>query len=302
MIRKIYSFYTTLFCCFILCSQGLKMTVAEPAKTLEKILKAPPGWSSTDFQADYRSNNLHEYLNGGAERYLGYGFEQLLVREFVSSNRNSRIRVELYLMDSPANAFGIFSSDRGGEKPVGVGQDAALGEYLLQFWQSSYFVRIQDFELEGGLRESLLSFGRLISSQLPEPLAEDRPKLLSVLPAEGLIESSVCYFHTQNSLNSLIYLSEENLLGLGPETKALSAEYKTGEKSGIVRCLVIQYPTQQACGENLSRFLSSRDKLTGSSRKELSHVSVNANYLLALFGPCNPEWIRRFESKLWKNI
>ena len=278
------------------------MTATKPDKELVKILEAPSGWTASGFQAEYLSHNLHEYLNGGAERYLGYGFQRCLVREFVSGSCSSSLRVELYRMDSPANAFGIFSSDRRGEKPSGVGQDAALGEYLLQFWQNRYFVRVQDMELQGGLRQSLLSFGRLISSRLPDPRAEDRPGLLSVLPAEGLDRSSVCYFHTQNSLNSLIYLSEDNVLGLGPETEALSAEYKTGKKSGIVRCLVIRYPTQQACRDNLSGFSAGRDKLAGSSRKALAHVSANANYLLALFGPCGPDWIREFENKLWKNI
>jgi hypothetical protein len=172
----------------------------------------------------------------------------------------------------------------------------------LQFWQNRYFIRIQDFELEGGLRQGLLGFGRLISSRLPEPRAQDKPGLLSALPSEGLIESSVCYFHTQNSLNSMIYLGEENLLGLGMETEALSAEYTAGEKNGIVRCLLIRYPTQQACAENSARFLSNRDKLAGSLPKKLSHVSANANYLLALFGRCDQAWIRTFENGLWKNI
>jgi len=277
------------------------MAEAAPVRKLETVLTAPPGWSETDYRASYGRDNLHEYLDGGAERYLGYGFEQLLVREFISDRENSRIRVELYLMDRPANAFGIFSSDRGGGEASDVGQDSALGECLLQFWQERYFIRIQDIELEGGLRDSLLAFGRLISNRLPEPSAGHRPELLALLPARGLIASSVCYFHTQNSLNSLIYLGEENILGLGPEIEALSAEYETGEKSPTAHCLVIQYPNQQACAENATRLQGSRDTLPESSRSELSHVSANANCLLVIFGRCDPGWITRFEKNLWKN-
>ncbi|HUU28382.1 MAG TPA: DUF6599 family protein [archaeon] len=258
----------------------------------------PPGFSPTGFRSSYKSENLHDYLNGGAERYLGYGFKELVVCEFIFEQSRSPIVAEIYLMNSPANAYGIFSSDRAGENPDSVGLDAALGDYLLQFWQGPYFVRIMDSDLAGGLKNALLSFGKSISAAMPGPQASDRPEIISLLPVQGCIPSSVCYFHTQNSLNSLVYLGEKNLLGLGPEVEAVSAEYRIKETGRIIRCLIIRYPTGRACKAGFENLVRSRDKLPEAARRELSHLSVFAEKLLVVFGKAESTWIRNLEEKL----
>ena len=268
-----------------------------------KSLPAPPGWTANEYEAVFRSDNLYEYLDGGAERYLGYGIQELFVREYaLQSDKEASVRVEIYRMDTPANAFGIFSSDRAGNRPGEIGVDAALGDYLLQFWQDRYFVRVQDSELTGGLRESLAGFGRLISAGLPAGKAEDRPAILGFLPQKNQVGSSVCYFHTQNSLNSLVYLGEENLLGLGPEIQAVSAEYQPAESKVIIRVLLIEYPAESDCRESLERLSAARPGLPERARKELARLSSSNRYLLALFSSAETGWTVKLEAEIRNNL
>ena len=274
------------------------MTTKISPDILAVLDKPPYDLIPADFRAQFLSENLHEYLDGGAERYLGYGFQELVVREYIFKANKARIRAEIYLMDRPVNAYGIFSTDREGENPGSVGTDAVLGENLLQFWQGPYFVRIQDSDLVGGVKETLLSFGRLISAACPKARPSDRPDLISLLPRTDRIESSVCYFHTQNSLNSLVYLGEENLLGLGLETEAISAEYRFGTAGEIVRIIIIRYKAANYCQENLNNFERGRSNIPELARSRLSHVFHFGKYLLVVFGKAESSWISLLEQKL----
>lgn len=55
----------------------------------------------------FTETSLYGYINGGAELYLEYGFDTLLVTELVIEG--SDIKAEVYRMKDPEAAFGIFS-------------------------------------------------------------------------------------------------------------------------------------------------------------------------------------------------
>ena len=282
---------------------GAAMPENQAPVKLQNLIKAPTGWSASSYQGYYTSENLHDYLNGGAERYLGYGFQELHMREYLGGHQGkTRIIVELYRMYSPADAYGIFSSDRAGHNPGSIGVEAALGEHLLQFYQGEYFVRILDIDLVGVLKLELLEFGRLIARALPSAGDHNVPELVGRLPAKRLIKSSLIYFHTQNSLNSLIYLGEENILGLEPRVEAVSAEYqpKPASPSFTVRVILIRYEDKKSCTEGFDNLLRKKTELPENPGRELSHIAKKDRELLLIFGKAVPKWSLWLEAKTWK--
>ena len=58
-------------------------------------------------EAEYTQESLFGYMNGGAELYLEYGFEKLQVSELKYKGHD--LKIEIYKMESPAMAFGIYS-------------------------------------------------------------------------------------------------------------------------------------------------------------------------------------------------
>ncbi|NOZ60439.1 MAG: hypothetical protein GXO74_02050, partial [Calditrichaeota bacterium] len=56
----------------------------------------------------YDPENLFEYIDGGADIFLSFGFQQLQVRDFAFDSL--QFTVELYNMGTPLNAFGIYKS------------------------------------------------------------------------------------------------------------------------------------------------------------------------------------------------
>jgi len=73
-----------------------------------------------------------------------------------------------------------------------------------------------------------------------------------VLPAEGLIPSSVAAIRNQAALNAHYYLADEAVLGLGKKTDAVFARYRT--EAGETLLLVVAYPTAEDAGRVYGRF------------------------------------------------
>ncbi len=266
---------------------------------LAQLISPADGWRAESPGVAYSYENLHEYVNGGAERYLGYGFRELYLADFINEQHTGALRVEVYLMDSPANAYGIFSSDRGGEDPGDIGSDAALGSYLLQFWQGPCFIRIQDMELTGRLGGAMAEFGRLISEAIPYPAGQGCPELVAVIPEQGLLKESVCYFHTQNSLNSFIYLGKSNLLRLSEQTDAVTAEYVIdSDGAQISRLFLISYQDSSAARSILGGLKDSPEAVSAG----LVHAAELKNNLLLIFGETATEWARKIERAISKAL
>ena len=78
------------------------------------------GWKWDRKETKYDSKTVFKYMDGAAELYLAYGFQNLMVRRFEKSNQLP-LTVELYEMDSSEDAYGVFSFEHQDEA-VGIGQ------------------------------------------------------------------------------------------------------------------------------------------------------------------------------------
>jgi hypothetical protein len=67
-------------------------------------------------------------------------------------------------------------------------------------------------------------------------------RLRDILPAEGLIGSSVVAIRDQAALNPHYYLADETILGLDKTTEAVFARYRTGPGEALL--LVVSYPSE----------------------------------------------------------
>jgi hypothetical protein len=91
----------------------------------------------------YFPDTLFDYINGGAELFLAYGFVELLVAELVEDgNPDSRATLEIYNMGTLENAFGVFKAEQGGDPyKLPGGSDGRLGQGMLQFYKDKWYVK-----------------------------------------------------------------------------------------------------------------------------------------------------------------
>ncbi|HEX9933932.1 MAG TPA: DUF6599 family protein, partial [bacterium] len=78
-----------------------------PQKELE------PGWMPQGQPVHYMPDNLYEYIDGEAELYLSYGFKELAALVYYAgSPEDTFVTVDVYDMDKPLDAFGLYSNLR----------------------------------------------------------------------------------------------------------------------------------------------------------------------------------------------
>jgi hypothetical protein len=196
------------------------------------------GWKWSEKEMEYNSRTLFDYIDGAAELYLAYGFQNLIVRRFEKSNQPP-ITVELYEMTSSEDAYGVFSFERQDEA-IGIGQGSDFGGGLLRFWKGKYFVSIYT-EGEGVEVESaILKMGRAVANSIPAMGPE--PKLIGFIPGKdfGLIDKSVRYLKSHVLLNQRFFIAHRNILGLSRKTEAVLAQYIQNQQK--TQLLLIRYP------------------------------------------------------------
>ena len=228
--------------------------------------------------------NLFDYMNGGAELYLSYDFQKLLVQKYKAKEKE--ITVEVYQMETPEDAFGVFSLEQEGEF-LQIGNKAFYSSGLLKLWKDNYFVRIMDINGNDKLKGVILGLGKRIALKIDKK--GKLPELLSRLPKEGLIPNSEKFFHKQIVLNNLYFLSTENLLNLDEKTSAVMADYSIGKMN--LKLLLISYPDSSQAKLALENFCKKYLKVTPSDNRVIQKIEedkfigleLEKNYLWITF-------------------
>jgi len=229
-----------------------------------------PGWTPAGEVELFDRENIYDLVDGQAEAFFAYGFEQVAVRRYESAG-GAVLDVEVWQLATPADAYGLFTVSIAGE-PVAIGNDGdADPGRRLAFWQDRYYVCIRARqELPDA---DLWGFAEAISAALPA--GGERPALVDRLPSDGLVERSVVFFHREISIQSQLWLGGENLLGLGPGTDGLLARYQVG--GAVAQLLLVQYPDAEAASAGLAA-------LKGGGIAGLLAADARGKLLGAVFG------------------
>ena len=225
-------------------------------------------WKLVDSPKKINSKNIFDYMNGSGELYLSYNFDHLIVYEYKNKSKND-ILVELYYMKDSDDAFGLLSLDWGGETVFlhpssEQNRDpfsrALYGKGLLRIWSDNLYVRIMSVWETPEVRNVILQLGKIITSGRKEG---PPPQLLKVMPPLlgspwKLKREKMGYFYNYLVLNSLYYLSHDNILGLDHSTEGVIAPYEINKEGRIqsrMYFLIIKYPCNKQAKKALDHFL-----------------------------------------------
>ncbi|MBN2399514.1 MAG: hypothetical protein JXI33_04150 [Candidatus Aminicenantes bacterium] len=201
---------------------------------------AVQGWILTEAGEDYTPESLYRYIDGASELYISYGFTRLISRRYEKPG-HGEIVVDFFDMKSPANAFGIFSHSQ--ERPLKeIGQDSEYLDGLLRFWKDRFYVSLWCSPETAESRTAVMELGHRLAALIQSQ--GSRPDILGLLPAPGLLPSTIRFFHHHAWQNAYTFISAENLLDIGPDRQAVLAKYVLGEDRLIM--LLILYPDANA--------------------------------------------------------
>lgn len=207
------------------------------------------GWEAIEKDEIYNTDNLFDFIDGGAELYLAYGFKELFVRRFSKTNYPF-IEVNIFDMGSPKNAFGIFHHDLEDEE-VKIGQGSEYGAGWLRFWKGRYFVYIFSERETPTIKHTILNLGRLISKNITP--SEIKINLLKFLPQDGMINKSLRFCYNPTILNYHFYISNQNILNISEKTEVVFAKYHLQQGNGSL--LLIQYQNKKQATNAYKNFI-----------------------------------------------
>ena len=205
----------------------LAFPVAAGAAIDDATLLPPDGflaaWKRNDPPKRFTEADLYGYIDGGAELFLEYGFEQLTVQKY--RNGADDFTVEAYRMTDPAAALGIYLMKAGKEAPVpGFRERHTANRYQLMFCRDRYFVIVNNLSGKEALAPAQPKFAAYIASKLPAAAAVTE---LQMLPREGLVPGSARLVRGAYGLQAVYTLGDGDILLLERKRCAASADYRS---------------------------------------------------------------------------
>lgn len=218
------------------------------------------GWSKDGDHLSFDGEDLFIYIDGGAEIYLEYGFARLLVQDY-KNEAGIRLSLEIFEMQSPESAYGMFTFKRSPHgQPLGMGDEGQLADYYLNLCKGRYLVTITGLDQAETAREGLLAIARGVDRQIKETAS--LPDLMGVLAEEDLLTPSLKFFRGPLG----VFNTEPLLAGIAAGMKdGARSDYGSGRTVCVFR-----YPTRA-----FSQKKWAEAKTLFSDEKKFSDLSVS---------------------------
>jgi hypothetical protein len=207
-------------------------------------------WQPASEPVWFRGEGLFDHINGGADIYFEYGFVELPVQRYAHGEKT--VSVEVYKMNDPAAAYGIYSYNRHPSLPtVEAGDGGVIHANGLFFWQDTYYVDVRQV---GGAEiqpDDFKAFANAVEASIGRHAQP--PHIMNALPADNMVANSQVFARGRLAINNQVYISDEDVFGFGKDDAAAIARYQLGESQVLV--IIARYAHESACAEAFGRFL-----------------------------------------------
>lgn len=264
-------------------------TVSDPSKALPENID---GWKIS-LDRTYDNETLYDYIDGGAELFLSFGFTKVFNRIYSRENQPD-IMVDIFYMNTSYDAFGVFSFSSG-KIENNFGQQSQESHGAIIYWKNNFYVSIISNTETEESKKAIIKIAKLIEESITEtgPL----PEVIEYLPTELLDKSSIRYFRHYIWLNAHYFLSNENILNINQNTQAVLSLYN--EKNNKPVLLVIKYPNtkdavvaKEKFVKNYNPKLENNHVLKDSKNKWTGTELVN-NFFIGVFNSAAKESVNK---------
>ena len=172
------------------------------------------GWKPVSEVLSYNPDNLYEYINGAADQFIAYGFQELVSCDL--SSADLQVTVDIYDMGTRLNAFGMFKTESPrDQQALTIGTEAYVSPpYQCLLLKENYYIKVNVYEGE-------------ITNENGKPLLE---ALSKALPGEAGYPKELHCLPPADKLPGSESYARQAFLGLTELTNCVYATYKDGEK------------------------------------------------------------------------
>jgi hypothetical protein len=192
------------------------------------------GWDIEDSARIFAGEELFTLIDGGADIYLEYGFQQVAAVKYRNNLENS-IKLEIYEMSDAPAAYGMFSLVAGNQgKKVHVGNEGRIYDYYLMFWKNKFLIFLTGDDTTDEIKSGILAMSLSIDQHLGA--SGDKPALAACLPNDGLRSCTfirgnigLSSFYTFDNKN--IFRVKEGIIGIYPTHHLFIFQYNSDNES-----------------------------------------------------------------------
>jgi len=201
------------------------------------------GWDIEDSARIFTGEELFTLIDGGADVYLEYGFQQVAAVKYRNHHENS-IKLEIYEMSDAPAAYGMFSLIAGAQgKKIHIGNEGMIYDYYLMFWKNTFLVFLTGDDTTDETKSGILAMSLSIDQHLGA--SGEKPALAACLPNDGLQSCTfirgnigLSSFYTFDTKN--IFRVKEGIIGIYPAHRLFIFRYNSDIESKE-RYLEVQY-------------------------------------------------------------
>lgn len=186
------AFFFFILFAFILSTEGI-LRETKGASSLFSLLPKVDSWDFSEAPQNYMPQTLYEYINGAAEIYLAYDFQELIVGQYDKKSSEKSLSIEIYDMGNEKNSFGIYSAERFPDTNfISIGNQGYLEEESLNFIVGKYYIKLLCFDCGEGSGDFLKRFSKEVVKRVKDK--GQLPPILGFFPEEGLVQNSEKFF------------------------------------------------------------------------------------------------------------
>lgn len=257
-------------------SCGQQKTVPPVSVSLRDVFpsnNAIPGWTRDGNTETYDSDTRFDLVDGQADAFFAYNFEQVAVQNY--AGENTVLRIEIWQLATPVDAYGLFTRNRSGE-PADVGNEGDTDPgRRLSFWQDRYYVQVRGRQ---ALEDATLhTFAEAVAAALPS--GGETPALMNKLPPTACSHATPSSSARKSPSRTKSGSAGENILGLTADTEGVLAHYTLNGAPALL--LLVKYPDANAASAGLAA-------LTTAQVDGLLAADANNARLAAVFGDADP--------------
>jgi hypothetical protein len=168
-----------------------KSNVAPPASAEKSLILTPPGQAPLSPAETFDTATLSDKINGKAELYLSAGFVRLHSQRFKDETAGEVwMEVFVYDMQTPQNAFSVFSAQRRDDaQTLDVAQYAYQTPNALFFVHGPFYVEVVASDISETIIQPMIAFAEAFIANHPIKTQTIGEKEL--FPEEGLVQTSI---------------------------------------------------------------------------------------------------------------
>ncbi len=213
-------------------------------------------WIKEEKILEFSPDNLYDYIDGEADRYLPYNFQKLIVLFYrKETHADSHFEIQIYRMATHLDAFGIYSVQRDRNKSIfHYGEDGFIGDNQSMFYQGQYFIKLMTRGTDNPQTE-LETFGKVLSQLLPK--SDETIPELSCLDQKEKITRSECYLAKDVLAQSFL-------------PRGTTALYEIGEKTATG--FIVMFPNEEETKKGWSKYKDYLEEIYAEFESEVENT------------------------------